>query len=364
MASDYNWVEVWAEDVSKTGFTVVGRFHNNGQTHDPTPNEGNFRLYVDGTEIHRQTTAFSNGQNITWSKYYNAGESASSRSYTIKAWWDSSGFGWVSNNEASTTVTVSASQYSAKAPTSVVATCSGTTATVTWSHGGSESAYPLSNFSVSKDGFATSTTVDASSRSTTFSGLDLNTAYTFEVCANGSAGNSSRVSSNTVYTTPEAPTNVTGTIMALPDTAYNCVIKCENSAVSPSGKLDIQYSTNKSTWYGPNGSASTAYSLNGVQFCEINDASATALDATLKNIFKSKRTQVLNSQAQAPLYFRVRVYNSDNTTASSWSKPSTTVQMNLIAKMYVRIPDDKKTFKNLYFYTPDATKTPKVYFKI
>ena len=359
MASDYNWVEVWAEDVSSTGFTVCGKFHNNGQTHDPTPNSGNFRLYVDGSEIYRQTTAFSNGQDVTWSKYYNAGDSASSRSYTLKAWWDSSGFGWVSNNEASTTITISASQYSAKAPSNVQAECKGTTALVQWAHGGSESAYPLSNFSVSKDRFATSITVDASKRSAKFTDLDINTAYTFEVRANGSAGNSSRVSSNVIYTTPAAPTNVTASIMALSDTDYDCSIKFENTAISPSENIFIQYSTNKTTWYGQDGQG-TVYTLKGVQSCKIDKN--VAGDA-LVQIFSTKRTQAINGQTQTPLYFRVCVTNTGNVTKSAWSEASSLVNVSLLTRMYVRVPDDK-TLKNLYFYTPDATKTPKVYFKI
>lgn len=356
-----NWVEVWAEDISKTGFTVCGKLHNNGSTYDYNPNSGNFRLYVDGSEIYRTTRSF-NGSDVTWSSYYNAGESSSSRSYTITAWWDSSGFGYVDNNEASTTVTLSASQYSAKAPTSVSAICSGTIATVSWSHDGSESAYPLSGFSVSKDDFNTSTVVSSSARSATFSGLDINKAYSFKVRANGSAGNSSQVSSNTVYTTPKAPTIDNVYIMALSDSAYNCVVNITNIAVSPSGKIDLQYSKDKSTWYGPGGSTSTVYSLNGTNQAAINNASNTKLDDTLKNILKTKRTQELNGQNQTPLYFRARVYNSDNSVCSAWSTASATADVTSIAKMFVRLPENS-SLKNVYFRVSDATTQPNIYFR-
>ena len=359
-----NWVEVWAEDVSKTGFTVVGRFHNNGSTWDA--GDGlDFSLWVGSEKIytHKEYIYQSNCKNVTISKWYDCGASSSDRSFTIWMQWDDHGeFNYVDSWQAKTTVYVSASVYSAKAPTNVTATATGTTATVTWAHDGNSSTYPLSNFSISKDGFATKTDVGASVRSTTFTDLDLNKAYTFEVRANGSAGNSSQVSSNTVYTQPEAPTNVTANILSLSDTAYNCSIKFDNTAISPTNKIDVQYSTNGTTWYGPNGSTSAVYSLNGVQSCEINDASATVLDTTLKNIFKKMRTQAINGQAQPQLYFQVRVYNTGNTTHSDWAKTNTT-KVNLIAKVYVRIPDEQK-LKNVYFYTPDSTKKPKVSFKI
>lgn len=355
-----NKINVWAENISKTGFTVVGQYINNGATYDYSGSR--FTLSVNGTDIYDQKRTWGTSDSFTFSAYYNAGESSSSRTYTIKAWWDSSGFGYVDNNEASTTVTISASQYSAKAPTSVTASCSGTTATVSWSHGGSETAYPLSGFSVSKDGFTTSTTVGSSSRSTTFSGLDVNKAYTFEVRANGSVGNSNRINSNTVYTSPNTPTISSTHIMALSDTAYNCSVSMANDAISPSGKIDLQYSKDKSTWYGPNGSTSAVYSLNGVSQGEINDASATKLDDTLKNIFKSKRTQELSNQTQTALYFRGRAYNSGNSTPSSWSAASATANVTSIAKMFIRIPE-KSSLKNVYFRVSDASKRPTISFR-
>lgn len=360
-----NWVEVWAEDISKTGFTVIGRFHNNGYTWDAS-NGLDFSLWVDSEKIYTHTEYIyqSNCKNVTISKWYDCGASSSDRSFTIWMQWDDHGeFNYVDSWQASTTVYISASVYSAKAPTNVTATVTGTTATVTWAHGGNESSYPLRDFSVSKDGFVTSTSVSAGARSTTFTDLDLNKAYTFEVRANGNAGNSSRVSSNTVYTQPEAPTNVTASILSLSDTAYNCSIKFDNTAISPTNNIDVQYSTNGETWYGPNGSTSAVYSLNGVQSCEINDASVTVLDTTLKNIFKKMRTQAVNGQAQSQLYFKVRVYNSGNTTHSDWAKTNATTKVSLITKMYVRIPDGQK-LKNVYFYTSDSTKKPKVSFKI
>lgn len=368
-----NWVEVWAEDVSKTGFTVVGRFHNNGSTWDA--GDGlDFSLWVDSEKIytHNEYIYQSNCKNVTISKWYDCGTSSSDRSFTIWMQWDDHGeFNFVDSWQAKTTVYVSASVYSAKAPTNVTAAIDtnteqnkGLTVNVTWEHEGNSSAYPLQGFSVSKDKFATSLEVGPSARSATISNLDLNKAYTFEVRANGSVGNSSRVSSNVVYTIPEAPTNVTASILSLSDTAYNCSIKFDNIAINPTDKIDVQYSTTSTTWYGPGGSTSAVYSLNGVQACEINDASATVLDTTLKNILKTKRTQAVNGQTQSSLYFRVRAYNSGNPIPGPWSNSSKfSANVNLITKMYVRIPDDKK-LKNVYFYTPNAAKIPKVNFKI
>lgn len=366
-----NWVEVWAEDVSKTGFTVVGRFHNNGYTWDASDGL-DFSLWVGSEKIytHKEYIYQSNCKNVTISKWYDCGESSSSRSFTIWMQWDDHGeFNYVDSWQASTTVTVSPSVYSAKAPTNVTAAIdtknnNGITVNITWAHDGNSSTYPLSGFSVSKDGFATSLEVGPSARSATISNLDLNKAYTFEVRANGSVGNSSRVSSNVVYTKPEAPTNVTASILSLSDTAYNCSIKLDNTAINPTDKIDVQYSTTSATWYGPNGSTSAVYSLNGVQSCEINDASVTVLDTTLKNIFKKMREQAVNGQAQSSLYFRVRAYNSGNPIPGPWSEgSSSSAKVNLITKMYVRIPDGQK-LKNVYFYTPDSAKKPKISFKI
>lgn len=362
-----NRLNVWAENVSKTGFTVVGQFINNGTTYDNSTEGTRFTLWVrdpDGAQrnIYDRALNFNKGQSFTYSASWNVSASASSRTYTIGAWWDSSVYADVENSEASTTVTISASQYSAKAPTDVKATCSDTKATITWKHDGSETAYPCSGFSISKDGFNTSTSVGVETKTIEFSGLDANKSYTFEVRANGSAGNSNRVSSNTVYTSPNAPTVSSTYIMALSDTAYNCSVDLTNNAISPSGKIDLQYSRDKSTWYGPNGSTSSVYSLNGTISTEINDASATKLDDTLKNILKSKRNQELNNQSQTSLYFRGRAYNSGNSTPSNWSTASATTNVTSIAKMFVRLPE-KSSLKNIYFRVSDASKRPTISFR-
>ena len=92
-----NSISVWARDVSNTGFTVVGKFNNNGYTYEYAGSR--FTLSIDGVgNIYDRNLTFAKGQSFEFSAYYNAGVSASARTYTIHAWWDSSGFGYVDNN--------------------------------------------------------------------------------------------------------------------------------------------------------------------------------------------------------------------------------------------------------------------------
>lgn len=84
---------------------VTGHFHNNGSTYD---NSGcRFTLSIDGIgDIYSQNHTF-NGNSFDFSASRGVGTSYNNRTYTVHAWWDSSGFSH-GTNYATTTVTVPA----------------------------------------------------------------------------------------------------------------------------------------------------------------------------------------------------------------------------------------------------------------
>lgn len=84
---------------------VTGHFHNNGYTYD---NSGSsFTLSIDGIgNIYDQRRTF-NGNSFDFSASRGVGTSYNNRTYTVHAWWDSSGFSH-GTDYATTTVTVPA----------------------------------------------------------------------------------------------------------------------------------------------------------------------------------------------------------------------------------------------------------------
>ena len=84
---------------------VTGHFHNNGSTYD---NSGSrFTLSIDGIgNIYDQRRTFS-GNSFDFSASRGVGTSYNNRTYTVHAWWDSSGFSH-GTDYATTTVTVPA----------------------------------------------------------------------------------------------------------------------------------------------------------------------------------------------------------------------------------------------------------------
>lgn len=84
---------------------VTGHFHNNGYTYDNIGSR--FTLSIDGIgNIYDQILRF-NGNSFDFSASRGVGTSYNNRTYTVHAWWDSSGFSH-GTDYATTTVTVPA----------------------------------------------------------------------------------------------------------------------------------------------------------------------------------------------------------------------------------------------------------------
>lgn len=84
---------------------VTGHFHNNGSTWDSSGSR--FTLSIDGIgNIYDQRHTFR-GNSFDFSASRGVGTSYNNRSYTVHAWWDSSGFSH-GTDYATTTVTVPA----------------------------------------------------------------------------------------------------------------------------------------------------------------------------------------------------------------------------------------------------------------
>ena len=85
---------------------VTGHFYNNGSTWQGSPG-CRFTLSIDGIgDIYDQRLTFS-GNSFDFSASRGVGTSYNNRTYTVHAWWDSSGFSH-GTNYATTTVTVPA----------------------------------------------------------------------------------------------------------------------------------------------------------------------------------------------------------------------------------------------------------------
>lgn len=98
------YVSVTASANNSTVY-VTGHFHNNGSTWDSLGSR--FTLSIDGIgNIYDQRHTF-NGNSFDFSAQRGVGTSYNNRTYTVHAWWDSSGFSH-GTDYATTTVTVPA----------------------------------------------------------------------------------------------------------------------------------------------------------------------------------------------------------------------------------------------------------------
>lgn len=98
------YVSVTASANNSTVY-VTGHFHNNGSTWDSLGSR--FTLSIDGIgNIYDQRHTF-NGNSFDFSASRGVGTSYNNRTYTVHAWWDSSGFSH-GTDYATTTVTVPA----------------------------------------------------------------------------------------------------------------------------------------------------------------------------------------------------------------------------------------------------------------
>ena len=327
-----NSVSVWAKDVSNTGFTVVGKFNNNGYTYSYSGCR--FTLSIDGVgNIYDQKLTFSKGQSFEFSAYYNAGTSSSARTYTIHAWWDSSGFGYVDNNYATSTVTIGASVSVPPAVTNVKLTRnSDTSLTGSWTNNGSGTSAITKNivdFYVESGGGGTWTNGVGGTgvrTSQVFTGA-ANSRYQFRVSSGNSAGTSATQYSSFLYTTPATPT-VSNAVGIIYPSAGSLNFTVDTSAANyPSGRINWRYSTNGgSSWSGEYTSDSPTVSVGS------NDSRFNSFIMGLKN----------NNNC----YIRAQCFNADNTLVSGWSAAKK-IEVKTQPIAYVNLPDGA-TIKAVY----------------
>ena len=321
-----NSISVWAEGVTNTGFTVVGKFNNNGYTYEYSGTR--FTLSVNGANIYDQKLTFSKGQSFTYSAYYNAGTSSSARTFTIGAWWDSSGFGYVDNSSASNSVTIGASISIPPNITNVKLTRnSDTSLTGSWTNNGSGSNGVTKNIT---DFYAENGSNGSWTNGVGGNGVRTSQAFTsaangkyqFRVNSGNSAGNSATLYSNYIYTLPATPT-ISNAVGIIYPSAGGLNFTVDTSAAHyPSGKIDWQYSTNGgSSWSGTNTSNSPVVSI---------DSSSSAFNSFIMGL-----------KTNSNCYIRARCYNADNTLVSGWSSPTKiTVKTQPVA--YVNLPSGAK----------------------
>lgn len=331
-----NSISVWARDVTNTGFTVVGKFNNNGYTYEYSGTR--FTLSIDGVgNIYDQKLTFSKGQSFEFSAYYNAGASSSARTYTIHAWWDSSGFGYVDNSYATNTVTIGASVSTPPAVTNVKLTRnSDTSLTGSWTNNGSGTSavtkntvdfYAESGSGGGGGGTWTSGVGGTSARtSQAFTGA-ANSRYQFRVSSGNSAGSSATQYSSFVYTTPATPT-VSNAMGIIYPSAGSLNFTVDTGATHyPSGKINWQYSTNGgSSWSSTYASDSPVVSVG-------------SSDSRFNSFIMGLKT---NSNC----YIRAQCYNADNTLASGWSAAKK-IEVKTQPIAYVNLPSGA-TMKAVY----------------
>lgn len=321
-----NSISVWAEGVTNTGFTVVGKFNNNGYTYNYSGTR--FTLSVNGANIYDQKLTFSKGQSFTYSVDYNAGTSSSARTFTIGAWWDSSGFSYVDNSSASSSVTIGASISVPPNITNVKLTRnSDTLLTGSWTNNGSGSNGVTQNLTdfYAENGSSGSWTNEVGGHGVRTSQAFTSAAngkYQFRVSSGNSAGKSAVLYSNYIYTSPATPT-ISNAVGIIYPSAGDLNFTVDTSAAHyPSGKIDWQYSTNGgSSWSGTNTSNSPVVSIS-----------------SSSSVFNSF---IMGLKTNSNCYIRARCYNADNTLVSGWSSPKKiTVKTQPVA--YVNLPSGAK----------------------
>lgn len=327
-------MSVWTSDVTKSSFIVHGRLNNNGYTYSYIGCR--FTLSVNGSDIYDQKLTFSKGQNIEFSAGYNCGASSSARTFTIKSWWDSSGFGYVDSNSATATVTVGASVSVPPAVTKVKLTRnSDTQLTGSWTNNGSGTSAVTQNLT----DFYKETGGGGGGGTWTnqVGGTDIRTNQAFTMSANGkfqfrvssgnSAGNSATQYSNIVYTTPATPT-ISSAVGLIYPSAGSLNFSVDTSAANyPSGKINWQYSTN-------GGSSWSATQTSNGSVVSISSAESTY------NSF------IMGLKSNSNCYVRAQCYNADNTLASGWSAAKK-IEVKTQPIAYVNLPSGA-TLKGIY----------------
>ena len=330
-----NSMSVWASDVTKSSFIVHGRLNNNGYTYSYTGCR--FTLSVNGSDIYDQKLTFSKGQNIEFSAGYNCGASSSARTFTIKSWWDSSGFGYVDSNSATATVTVGASVSVPPAVTKVKLTRnSDTQLTGSWTNNGSGTSAVTQNLTDfyketggggGGGGTWTNQVGGTGIRTSQAFTVSANGKFQFRVSSGNSAGNSATQYSNIVYTTPATPT-ISSAVGLIYPSAGSLNFSVDTSAANyPSGKINWQYSTN-------GGSSWSATQTSNGSVVSISSAESTY------NSF------IMGLKSNSNCYVRAQCYNADNTLASGWSAAKK-IEVKTQPIAYVNLPSGA-TLKGIY----------------
>lgn len=329
-----NSMSVWTSDVTKSSFIVHGRLNNNGYTYSYTGCR--FTLSVNGSDIYDQKLTFSKGQNIEFSAGYNCGASSSARTFTIKSWWDSSGFGYVDSNSATATVTVGASVSVPPAVTKVKLTRnSDTQSTGSWTDNGSGTSAVTQNLTDfyketgggGGGGTWTNQVGGTGIRTSQAFTMSANGKFQFRVSSGNSAGNSATQYSNIVYTTPATPT-ISSAVGLIYPSAGSLNFSVDTSAANyPSGKINWQYSTNGgSSWSATQTSSSPVVSVSSAE--------------STYNSF------IMGLKSNSNCYVRAQCYNADNTLASGWSAAKK-IEVKTQPICYVNLPAGA-TLKGIY----------------
>ena len=329
-----NSMSVWASDVTNSSFIVHGRLNNNGYTYNYAGSR--FTLSVNGSDIYDQKLTFSKGQNIEFSAGYNCGTSSSARTFTIKSWWDSSGFGYVDSNSATATVTVGASVSVPPAVTNVkLIRNSDTQLTGSWTNNSSGTSAVTQNLtdfyketgSGGGGGTWTNQVGGAGTRTSQAFTSPANGKFQFRVSSGNSAGNSATQYSNIVYTTPATPT-ISSAVGLIYPSAGSLNFSVDTSAANyPSGKINWQYSTNGgSSWSATQTSSSPVVSVSSAE--------------STYNSF------IMGLKSNSNCYVRAQCYNADNTLASGWSAAKK-IEVKTQPICYVNLPAGA-TLKGIY----------------
>lgn len=299
---------------------VTGTFTNNGVTYSGFTET--FWTECNGTRQYMSRT-IPYGASFSWTHSYYVGNSTSTRSYAVSA----GGPSWSNfdNSSASTTVSVPATPPSVTTPpvvTNQKAVLSGSTVTISWTNNGSGTSNPTGNYvDVRIDDKDWKNILNTKATSTTYS-VSANHKYEFRVNSYNAAGSSTYQSTNTIYTAPATPTVVNPAGVILPSAgSFNFSVN-NSTTLYPSDKVEWQYSTNGgSSW-------SSTQTANGTSI------SISSSNSTLNSF-------IMGMKNNNNCYVRIRIYNYDNSIASSWSA-AVKNKVALQPICYVNIPDGAK----------------------
>lgn len=309
---------------------VTGTFTNNGYTYSGSTET--FWTECDGIRQYMYRT-IPYGASFSWTHPYNVGNSTSVRSYAVSA----GGPSWSNfdNSSASTTVSVPATPPSVTTPpvvTNQKAVLSGSAVIISWTNNGSGTSNPTGNYvDVKVDDGDWENILNAKATSIRYS-VSANHKYDFRVNSYNSAGQSNHQRTNTIYTAPATPTVVNPTSVIFPSAgSFNFSVD-NSSTLYPSDKVEWQYSTDGgSSW-------SSIQTANG------NVISVSSSDSYLNSF-------IMGMKNNNNCYVHIRIYNYDNSIASSWSA-AVKIKVALQSICYVNIPDGAK-IKAIYINMPN-----------